>query len=84
MIDRSVQAETITQSVIVTGDGNTVYARFGETSIILPLKRKQFRPPERRRKPAPEERPRELDLLVPEAGRLDFVGRKDLLAELRA
>jgi hypothetical protein len=84
MNDRSVEATTISQSVIVTGDGNTVSLRFGETGIVLPLKRKQFRPPERHRKPAPEERPRELDLLIPEAGKLSFVGREDLLTELHA
>lgn len=83
MNNRPVQAGTISQSVVVTGDGNSVSLRFGDTGIILPLKRKQFRPPERRRKPASEERPRELDLLVPEAGKLPFVGREDLLAELR-
>jgi len=84
VIDRSVQAETISQSVVVTGDGNRVSLRFGDTGIILPLKRKQFRPPERRRRLAPDERPRELDLLVPEAGKLPFLGREDILAELRA
>ena len=83
MGDRSVDARDISRSVVVTGDGNSVSLRFGDTGIILPLKRKQFRPPERRRNLAPEERSRELDLLIPEAGRLPFVGRKDLLAELR-
>jgi hypothetical protein len=76
MTDNSVHAETISQAVVVTGDGNNVSLRFGDTRIILPLKRKQFRPPERRRKPASEERPRKLDLLIPEAGKLDFVGRE--------
>ncbi len=83
MNDRSVQAETISQAVVVTGNGNTVSLRFGETGITLPLKRKQFRPPERRQMAAPGALPRELDLLVPEAGKLDFVGREDLLSELR-
>ena len=83
MNDKSVHAEKISQSVVVTGDGNSVSLRFGETGIILPLKCKQFPHPERRRKPAPDERPRELDLLVPEAGKLPYVGREDLLAELR-
>ncbi|HEX4594894.1 MAG TPA: hypothetical protein VH157_11495 [Bryobacteraceae bacterium] len=81
----SVQAGGISQSVVLTGDGNGVSLRFGETGITLPLKRKQFRPPERHhRKPLPDKRPRELDLLIPEAGKLPFVGRHDLLAELRA
>jgi hypothetical protein len=84
MSDRSLQAGEIRQSVVVTGDGNNVSLRFGETGIILPLKRKQFRPPDRRRAPLPEERPRELDLLMPEAGKLPFVGRDDLFLELRA
>lgn len=61
MIDRSFQAQDVSQSVVVTGDGNSVSLRFGDTGIILPLKRKQFRPPERHRKPASDERPRELD-----------------------
>ena len=37
----------------------------------------------RRRRPRAGEPPRELDLLVPEAGRLPLIGRKDLLAELQ-
>jgi len=82
MIDRSVEAGAISQSIVVTGDGNSVSLRFGETGVILPLKRKRFRPPERRRRLAPDEWPRELDLLIPEVGRLPFVGREDLLAEL--
>jgi hypothetical protein len=81
MNNRSVQAGTISQSVVFTGDHNTL--RFGETGIVLPLKRKQQPPPERRRGLAPDERPRELSLLVPEAGKLPFVGRDDILAELR-
>jgi tetratricopeptide (TPR) repeat protein len=81
MNDRSVQAGTISQSNIVTGDNNSLY--FGDAGISVPLKRKHFRPPERRRRPASDERPRELDLLAPEAGKLPLVGRKDLLAELR-
>ncbi len=83
MEDRSVQAEMISQSVVVTGDGNSVSLRFGDTGIILPVKRKQFQPPDRRQMPAPGALPRELDLLIPEAGKLSFVGREDLLAELR-
>jgi hypothetical protein len=83
MNDRSFQAQDVNQSVVVMGDGNSVSLRFGDTGIKVPLKRKQFPRPERRQKPAPEGRQRELDLLIPEAGKLHFVGRKDLLAELR-
>jgi hypothetical protein len=82
--DRSVQAERISRSVVVTGDGNTVSLRFGDSGVILPLKRKQFQPPERRRAFLLDERPRELDLLIPEAGKLPLVDREDLRAELRA
>jgi hypothetical protein len=81
--DRSVQAEGISRSVVVTGDGNTVSLRFGDSRVILPLKRKH-QPPERRRAFLPNEGPRELDLLIPEAGKLPFIGREDLRAELRA
>jgi hypothetical protein len=70
--------------VVVTGDGNTVILTFGDSGIVLPLRRRQFRPPDRRRWPAPGEPPRELDLLVPEAGRLPLIGRKDIFAELQA
>lgn len=49
----------------------------------MPLRRRQFRPPDRRRRPAPGEPPRELDLLVPEAGRLPLIGRKDIFSELQ-
>jgi hypothetical protein len=68
----------------VTGDGNNVALIFGAAGIALPLRRKQFPPPERLHRPRPGEPPRELDLLVPEAGRLPLIGRKDLLAELQA
>jgi hypothetical protein len=86
MNDRSVEARDIRQSVIVTGSGNDVWLSFGENGIILPLKRKQFQPRERRRSLGPDERPRELDLLIPEAGKLPFVvaGRENLHTELRA
>jgi hypothetical protein len=67
----------------VTGDGNAVTLTFGDSGVILPLRRRQFRPPDRRRRPAPGERPRELELLVPEAGKLSLIGRKDLFAELQ-
>lgn len=83
MNDRSVQAAEIRQAVVVTGDCNAISLRFGDSGIMLPLKRKQFRPPERRSRLVLEERPRELDLLNPEAGKLPFV-REDDLAQLRA
>src|SRR5271170_72992 len=84
MGDRSVDAHDISRSVIVTGDGNNVALTLGDTGIRLPLRRKQFPPPERRRRPREGEPPRELDLLVPEAGKLPLIGRKDLFAELQA
>jgi tetratricopeptide (TPR) repeat protein len=84
MEDRSVRAGDVRRSVIVTGDGNVVALSFGDTGIRLPLRRKQFPPPERRRRPAAGEPPRELDLLVPEAGKLPLIGRKDLFSELQA
>src|SRR5205814_2456426 len=84
MSDRSAHARDIRQSVVVTGDGNTVTLTFGDSGIVLPLRRRQFPPPERRRRRAPGEPPRELDLLVPEAGNLPLIGRQDLFAELQA
>jgi tetratricopeptide (TPR) repeat protein len=84
MGDRSVDARDISQSVVVTGDYNNVALTFGATGIALPLRRKQFPPPDRHRRPRTREPPRELDLLVAEAGRLPLIGRKDLLAELQA
>jgi tetratricopeptide (TPR) repeat protein len=83
MTGGSVRARDISQSVVVTGDGNTVTLTFGDSGIVLPLRRRQFRPPDRRRRPEPGDPPRELDLLVPEAGRLPLIGRKDLLTELQ-
>lgn len=83
MRDRSAHARDISQSVIVTGDGDTVALTFGDSGVILPLRRRQFRPPDRRRGLAPREPARELDLLVPEAGKLPLIGRKDLFAELQ-
>jgi len=84
MGDQSVRAGDIRQSVVVTGDGNNVALSFGDTGIRLQLLRKQFPPPERRRRPVASAPPRELDLLVPEAGKLPLIGRKDLFAELQA
>ena len=76
MGDRSVHAGDLRQSVVVTGDGNNVALSFGDTGVRLQLRRKQFRPPERHRRPVAVEPPRELDLLVPEAGKLPLIGRK--------
>jgi tetratricopeptide (TPR) repeat protein len=84
MGDRSVHAGEVCQSVVVTGDGNNVALTLGDTGIRLPLRRKQFRPRERRRGPVAGAPPCELDLLVPEAGNLPLIGRKDLFAELQA
>ncbi len=83
MSDRSMRAGDISQSVVVSGDGNTVALTFGASGVSLPLVRKQFPPPDRRRHQVAGERPRELDLLVPETGRLPFIGRLDLMAELQ-
>ncbi len=63
---------------------NTVTLTFGDSGVVLPLRRRQFRPPDRRPRPAPGEPPRELDLLAPEAGKLPLIGREDLFAELQA
>ena len=84
MGDRLVHADDVYQSVVVTGDGNNVALTLGDTGIRLPLRRKQFPPRERRRGPVAGAPPCELDLLVPEAGNLPLIGRKDLFAELQA
>lgn len=84
MGDRSVSAQDISQSVVVTGDGNNVALSFGATGIRLPLRRKQFLPPDRRSRPREGEPPRELDLLVAEARKFPFVPRLDIFAELQA
>src|SRR5437868_4679197 len=66
MSDRSVAAETIRSSAVVTGDGNIIIATFGDTGIRLPLQRRQVRAPDRRRAPRPGELPRELDVFSPD------------------
>jgi len=71
------------QSIIVTGDGNTVTFVIGET-LRLPLWRRQFRAPDRRRRQRQGEPRHELDLLLPDADVLPFVGRDPLMAELQA
>ena len=84
MGDRLVHAGDVYESVVVTGDWNNVALTLGDTGIRLPLRRKQFPPRERRRGPVAGAPPCELDLLVPEAGNLPLIGRKDLFAELQA
>jgi tetratricopeptide (TPR) repeat protein len=84
MADRSVVGRDVSQSIAVTGDGNTVTLTFGDSGVVLPLRRRQFRPADRRRRSPSGQPPRELDLLVPEAGKLPLIGRKDLFAELQA
>lgn len=61
----SVHAQTIRDSVVVTGDGNTVTSVFGETGVRLSLERRQVPAPDRRRPPRPGEPPRELDIFAP-------------------
>jgi hypothetical protein len=82
--DLSVHAQTIRDSVVVTGDGNTVTAAFGHTGVRLPLERRQVRAPDRRRPPRPGEPPRELDIFAPAAGALPLLGRDADLEALRA
>lgn len=53
MGDRSVSARDIKQSVVVTGDGNSVALTFGDSGIRLPLDRKRFPPPDRGRQSRP-------------------------------
>ena len=70
MSDWSVQTRDVSHSAVVTGDGNTVTLTFGDSGVSIPLLRKQFPPPERRRRQVAGEPPREIDLLVPETGTL--------------
>ena len=83
MVDRSVSARDISHSVVVTGDGNAVSLSFGASGLVLPLDRKQIRPPERRRAQSAGERRRELDVLDPNRGRLPLIGRDAAMADLR-
>jgi hypothetical protein len=64
MENRSVQASDINQSVVVTGSGNVVSLRFGDTGIVLPLRRMQFPPPDRTLPGAPAGRSRLMRLIV--------------------
>jgi tetratricopeptide (TPR) repeat protein len=82
--DRSVNADTITNSVVVTGDGAIITATFGNTGARLDLWRRQVRTHDRRRPPRPDRPPRELDLFRPDSDALPFQGRQDLLTELLA
>ena len=84
MGDRSVHAGGISQSVVVTGDGNTVSLVFGTTGIALSLRRPQIVRPERRKPAIADEKFPERVILMPDSGKLPFIGREDLLAELRA
>ncbi len=83
MVDHSVSATKILQSVVVTGSGNSVSLTFGTSGLVLPLDRKQIRSPERRRTQAAGERQRELDILDPSRSRLPLIGREAVLADLR-
>ena len=83
MADHSVTARDISQSVVVTGSGNSVSLSFGASGLVLPLDRKQIRPQERRRAQAAGERRRELDVLDPNRSRLPLIGRDAVLADLR-
>ncbi|MFL5255037.1 MAG: AAA family ATPase [Rhodopila sp.] len=83
MSDQSVHAQDIRHSV-VTGDGNSITATFGDTGVRLPLERRQVPVPDRRRPPRPGELPRELDILLPTAGTLPLLGREAMLEALHA
>ena len=85
MINRSVSASgDVSQSIVVTGDGNAVSLRFGDSGLVLPIDRKQVPGPDRRRRPTRDERVRELDVLDPVRGRLPLIGREQELADLQS
>ena len=84
MDDRSIHSHDVSQSVIVTGSANNVRLTFGDSGVVLPLRRAQFCRPERQRRAIPGQRLRELDILAFDAGKLPIVGRAELLADLRA
>ena len=69
MSDRSVSANSISESVVVTGDGNAVSLTFGAGGPVLPLDRKQIRVDAR-----PGGAARELDVLNPNRGTLPLIG----------
>ena len=79
MSDRSVSAESISKSVVVTGDGNAVSLTFGASGPVLPLDRKQIRVNDRLGGAR-----RELDILSPDRSTLPLIGRDDELADLRS
>ncbi len=78
MSDRSVSGEYI-QSVIVTGDGNTVHLCFGSTGLVLPLERRQIRQEDSAATPRSE-----LDILNPNLRCLPLLGREAELMLLKA
>ncbi|MGY6570897.1 MAG: tetratricopeptide repeat protein [Salinarimonas sp.] len=81
MTNRSVAAGGgISQGIVVTGDGNSVSLRFGESDFSLALNRKQVPPPPR----GTGGGTRELDILVPETSPLPLFGRKMELGALQA
>ena len=82
--DRSVTARDISRSVVVTGSGNAVSLSIGGSGVVLPLLRKQIRPPARRWKVSGGERQRELDILNPELSQVPLIGRGALLDDLVA
>ena len=74
--DRSVHTDTISNSVVVTGDGSHVTATFGDTGARLDMWRRQVRAPDRRRPPRPGGPPRELELFRLDFDVLPFQGRQ--------
>ena len=82
--DRSVHTDTISNSVVVTGDGSHVTATFGDTGARLDMWRRQVRAPDRRRPPRPGGPPRELELFRLDFDVLPFQGRRDSLTDLLA
>jgi hypothetical protein len=74
----------IRHSVVVTGDGNSITATFGDTGAPAAGTPRQVFVPDRRRPPRPGELPRELDILAPTAGAPPLLGREPMLADLHA
>ncbi len=75
---------SVSESVVVTGDGNSVNLVFGDSAVLLKLLRKHVRLPDLRQPPQPGDPPRELDLLDPECVALPFIGRADMMVPLLA
>lgn len=83
--DRAVDiGGSISKSAVVTGDHNDVKLTFGDNSVVPMLVRKHARFRDQGRPPRAGESTRELDLLDPECGTLLFVGRQDMMEQLRA